>query len=301
MRDAFRLLGSAGLLLSLGACAGPEGAQSTPPLAQLTDGAECVAQANGVEQVYRWRAGQRRLQLTTLSSSMQGLKLSTFVYQLGDQDRLLSREQLIDGVAEWRHIYTLDDRGNPLTLVYESQGSLASMSAYNNSYEGDRLMTVEQSSGPGTPVSFRFSYEYDAQGRRNYERIDFPAYGVRPPQETWTTFDGDGRLESVREIHLHGEKGLTTYSHDDAGRMLGSVTDGGPYVGDTDGRPDVTVSWSYSPTGRITRVLTQGGLSDVSTERDGRYEKTFGLGCEAFQARFPSIFRLPAALVFYPL
>jgi hypothetical protein len=80
--------------------------------------------------------------------------------------------------------------------------------------------------------------------------------------------------------------------------MVGSVTDGGPYVGNTDGHPDVTVSWSYSPSGRITRVLTEGALSDVISER-GRVEQVFSPGCEAFQARFPGIFSLPAALTFY--
>jgi hypothetical protein len=299
MRDARRLLGLAGLLLALGACAAPEEAQPTPPLAELTDGAECVAQVNGVEQVFRWRAGQRRLELTTLSSSTRGLKLSLFVHHLDDQDRLLIEEQLVDGVAQWRHSYRRDDRGNPVSFIYESQGSIVSTGVYTNRYQGDRLMTAELSEGPGAPVSFRYTYGYDDTGRRDYERIQHPG-SPGGTQESWTTFDDHGRLESVREIHLHGEKGITTYSHDDANRMVGSITDGGPWVDDTDGRPDVTVDWSYSPSGRILRVITQGALSDIGSDRYGRVERSFGPGCEAFQARFPGMFRLPAALTFYP-
>ena len=193
-----RQFGIVGLLLALGACTTPEGAQSAGALAELTDGAECVAQANGEEQVYRWRAGQLRLELTKPAATMRGLRLSTFVYQLDDKDLLLSKEQQVGSVAEWRHVYTRDNHGNPLTFVYESQGSVASTQFYTNSYQGDRLMKVEQSTSPGTPVTTLYTYEYDDKGRRNYERIELPQLGQRKLQEIGPPSTTTDDSESVR-------------------------------------------------------------------------------------------------------
>ena len=79
--------------------------------------------------------------------------------------------------------------------------------------------------------------------------------------------------------------------------MVGSVTDGGPYVGSTDGHPDVTVSWSYGPSGRISRVLTEGALSDVISDR-GPVEQSSAPRARRSR-RFPGIFSLPTALTFY--
>lgn len=253
------------------------------------------------QRFFRWDDGQRQMRLEMTAATTRGPLPSVFVYQLDANDRLLSQEQQVDGAAQWRHVFTRDDRGNPLTFAYEFGGQVSSRATYINTYDGDRLRTTETltEGGSSAPSGRSFThYEYDDRGRR--VRVTYEADAGTPGQrrETRYNFDSQDRLASVEQDWLRDDRSLTKLEYDAAGRLIGRTIDGGPYLGAHDGRPEHRTTWTYDDQGRLTRWDSRGHLSDVGAP-DDRASESFSPGCQRFQTRFPGLFGQPAELRFH--
>ncbi len=149
---------------------------------------------------------------------------------------MLKREYTYDDHGRLSTVTDLDPAGgtnNPVTTyTYEDFATGDNPSA-------DRIASITQTSGSGSPTSLIAGFEYDELGRRKV--VHLPDYPTDSTKKVTTTYDAAGRVATIRGARTYP----VDYTYDSQGRML-TLTTYQTESGTTVGNP-ATTKWKYNP------------------------------------------------------
>lgn len=272
------------VLISLGACAD----------GQHLDGA--IGPVGGAPA----RVAEAECEVTS-SGSQKDAKSTTNVWTYDPQKRRLvttGHEYDIDEAGRTLRIYGYPDPSPLLTLYrtnhYDEHGNIESYEHFTqgvvnfvNTYEGDRLMSVEYPWWNGTPTKATYRYD-DPSAPNNWTRIETDVAVDGPIDNMIERTIKDGRTETGKTF----EQGRAHYvfTHKYSGDRIDTIDRDGGAITTPDGETDVRWQWKRDATGNVIETSedrtseTAGyppldGVPDATT--------TFSTGCAPILRQFP--------------